>query len=186
MRSIASVSTANEAREALKEALRAHFSNQKVDIFSVPLESSFECRNLKRMDTITEEERPSLRIIVKLFVSPCNAQLVEDAVHQCMHELNIASLDAVILKTQGFENPCNTSSLLLDCDSPNKSKKFGCSLLQCYHALEKFHDEGKLAEIGIADIECDEILRNINEHVRVSSHCCDVVSSINLCNCILG
>lgn len=139
-------------------------------------------------ERIKEYSRNEISIAAKLFLNKSSKQGVEEAVNALMRILNVEHVDNLVLAYHPLETaskdlpqtPDVTSAVSYSGDMKwsNRNEKSIEVLKDLWSVLEELHENKKICQLGIADLDYDA-LSELHKNATVPP----VINQINLANC---
>jgi glutamate--cysteine ligase regulatory subunit len=128
------------------------------------------------------EERDQYDITVKLFYLPGipasrRCAHTREAIDLVLKELHVKSIDLLIVSFPGILFDADDDSEEEDNASNGEPDDFD-SMVQTWRVLESLHEQGMIAQLGVAEFGCDRLARFL-PHTRVKPS----VDQINLKDC---
>lgn len=146
---------------------------------------------------VSEFERSDIKIGAKVFLNHANPNLLHEAIESLLQLLQIKHLDNLILayhpldvsnakatngtdKTNGLQNGSLASSLPKEQSllTWGDSKTSIDELKKLWHVLETYADDGRICQLGIADLDTDSLIE-----LYTSCRIKPIISQINLSAC---
>lgn len=127
------------------------------------------------------EERDQYDITVKLFYLPGipasrRCAHTREAIDLVLKELHVASIDLLIVSFPGILFDADDDSE--EEDNASKGEDDFDSMVQTWRVLESLHEQGMIAQLGVAEFGCDRLARFL-QHTQVKPS----VDQINLKDC---
>lgn len=150
-------SATEELVECIGSVLETWFSEADKD--SLQHQGNVVCMNTKCLERIPADERLECKITVKIFANRIEKQAVADAVNKVMSELEVSSLETVILSV------------------PQQHRKLE-DLQTVWRALEELVESEKVFSLGISDLSTTQLEELYNWALVKPS-----INQVNLTTC---
>jgi glutamate--cysteine ligase regulatory subunit len=174
------MNTANGAAAVSADASRTNGTQTKVEVWTERDGATLYVPRIDWSGAGLQEEREQYEITLKLFFLPSaradqRAAYIEAALGFVQKELQIKDVDLVIASFPGisFEGDCEWEA-----DKKNGTMGNDEEELQTWTTLEKFHEQGAIRRLGIAEFGSQNLAKFLSS-VKVAPQ----VNQINIKNC---